>query len=356
MGILLSKSEDGFDDSSVIGSTIPASLKAVRKRKRCSQVGNFDAPRQRSSKRQKSSDFATPSSIVCQESYPEHKGTTISPDHIRPVLPMSLSAALEYAPNQSRRKKGRRSRGQVFAEAPADRPENGQVLSPETETLVVSPKRVRTMSHTSKATDTRTPTVHRKRKAPTSPYFGVVVTQLSSPPATPTPSPRRALEARSKVSVIESMAMPSSLPHFRPTSPDEFGLIQEKLRHEPWKMLVAVIFLNVTTAKMALPLLSQLFERWPTPEELSKGTLPLTYVSNSANFEELSAFLYPIGLYNKRAERLIDFSTMWLTNPPRHDVLTKRKGLAKYPATAISHLPGVTYSSCSSDNRWVYMP
>jgi methyl-CpG-binding domain protein 4 len=65
--------------------------------------------------------------------------------------------------------------------------------------------------------------------------------------------------------------MPSSLPHFRPTSPDEFGLIQEKLRYEPWKMLVAVIFLNVTTAKMALPLLGQLFERWPSPEVLSQG-------------------------------------------------------------------------------------
>jgi endonuclease III len=60
-----------------------------------------------------------------------------------------------------------------------------------------------------------------------------------------------------------------------------------------------------------------------------------------ADFDELSAFLYPIGLYNTRARRLIEFSTMWLREPPRRDVLTKRKGLAKYPPTAISHLPGV---------------
>jgi adenine-specific DNA glycosylase len=82
----------------------------------------------------------------------------------------------------------------------------------------------------------------------------------------------KSLKKKSKISIVETTTMPSSLPHFRPKSSDEFGLIQEKLRNEPWKMLVAVIFLNVTTAKMALPLLGELFERWPTPEVLSQGT------------------------------------------------------------------------------------
>jgi hypothetical protein len=109
-----------------------------------------------------------------------------------------------------------------------------------------------------------------KRKAPTSPYFISLAVQPSSPPTTTTSS-EKSLDKRSKISVIETWPMPSSLPHFRPTSPEEFGLIQEKLCYEPWKMLVAVIFLNVTTAKMALPLLGQLFERWPTPEALSRG-------------------------------------------------------------------------------------
>lgn len=78
-------------------------------------------------------------------------------------------------------------------------------------------------------------------------------------------------------------------------------------------------------------------------------------VSNLAIFEELSAFLYPIGLYNTRARRLIDFSTMWLASPPQHDVLTKRKGLTKYPATAISHLPGVCPNTLLTDHRWAFM-
>jgi hypothetical protein len=117
---------------------------------------------------------------------------------------------------------------------------------------------------------TTAPRATRKRKAPTSPYFDVPPSQLSTPPTTPKPSsPARVRE--SKVSVIESFDEPASLPHFRPTSPNEFGLIQEKLRHEPWKMLVAVMFLNKTTAKVAIPLLGQHFERWPTPEALSQG-------------------------------------------------------------------------------------
>lgn len=110
----------------------------------------------------------------------------------------------------------------------------------------------------------QTPTKPRsKRKAPISPYF-------KPPAAAPAPQSTKSPKG-SKISVVETEIDLPSLPHFRPTSLNEFGLIQEKLRHEPWKMLVAVIFLNVTTAKVALPLLGQLFERWPTPEVLSQG-------------------------------------------------------------------------------------
>ena len=190
-------------------------------------------------------------------------------------------------------------------------------------------------------TPTNSVKAKRERKSVISPYFNNPKPQLSSPPSTPTPSNLdKAFDKRSKISVVESYDTPPSLHHFHPTSSNEFGLIQEKLRHEPWKMLVAVVFLNVTTAKMALPLLAQLFERWPTPEALSQGMSSLR-LANEANFDELSTFLYPIGLYNTRAKRLIEFSTMWLSDPPRKDVLTRRKGLAKYPPTAISHLPGV---------------
>ena len=187
-----------------------------------------------------------------------------------------------------------------------------------------------------------TPKSKRKQKAPASPYFTPTERALPSPSTTPGKATTRTKQ--SKISVIESLDSPAPLHHFRPTSPNEFGLIQEKLRDEPWKMLVAVIFLNKTTAKMAIPLLAQLFQRWPTPQALSE-----------ANIEELTKFLYPIGLYNVRAKRLKDFSTQWIKDPPQRDVLKVRKGLKEYPPTAISHLPGVSVMAGDVNVRWVYM-
>ena len=109
---------------------------------------------------------------------------------------------------------------------------------------------------------------NKKRPLSVSPFF----------PSSPSSTPSKRIEKKSKISILETNSLPS-LPHFRPTSPNEFGLIQEKLRHEPWKMLVAVIFLNVTTAKMALPLLAELFKQWPTPEILSQGSSQLIVIA-----------------------------------------------------------------------------
>jgi hypothetical protein len=122
----------------------------------------------------------------------------------------------------------------------------------------------------------------RKKLILGSPYFkAMVLRELSSPLTTPTP--KKPSDKKSKISIAEKALLPS-FPHSRPTSPDEFGLIQEKLRHDPWRMLVAVIFLNVTTAKTALPLLAKLFDRWPTPEALSNGINPLENIADRSKF------------------------------------------------------------------------
>ena len=49
-----------------------------------------------------------------------------------------------------------------------------------------------------------------------------------------------------------------------PKSP--FGLIQEKLFNDPWRLLVGTIFLNKTAGKVAVPILWKFFELWPDPE------------------------------------------------------------------------------------------
>ena len=49
-----------------------------------------------------------------------------------------------------------------------------------------------------------------------------------------------------------------------PKSP--YNLIQESLFHDPWKLLIATIFLNRTTGGKAIPILWEFFKRFPNPE------------------------------------------------------------------------------------------
>merc|ERR1712223_978434 len=73
-----------------------------------------------------------------------------------------------------------------------------------------------------------------------------------------------------------------------PKSP--FNLIQEELYSEPWKLLLATIFLNKTNGKVALPLFWDFLTKWPNPESVCE-----------ASEEDIATFLQPIGLYNRRA-------------------------------------------------------
>ncbi|OCF42893.1 hypothetical protein I317_03244 [Kwoniella heveanensis CBS 569] len=47
-------------------------------------------------------------------------------------------------------------------------------------------------------------------------------------------------------------------------------LIQERLRYDPWKMLVATSLLNKTTGRAARPVLEILLQRWPSARELAE--------------------------------------------------------------------------------------
>jgi methyl-CpG-binding domain protein 4 len=80
-----------------------------------------------------------------------------------------------------------------------------------------------------------------------------------------------------------------------PKSP--YNLIQESLYQEPWKLLVATIFLNRTSGKVAIPLVWKFFDRWATPE-----------AAYSADKDELAQFLQPMGLNNRRADQIMRFS------------------------------------------------
>lgn len=84
-----------------------------------------------------------------------------------------------------------------------------------------------------------------------------------------------------------------------PKSP--FNLIQEQLYQDPWRLLLATIFLNKTNNKVALPLFWEFLSKWPNPEGVLK-----------ADEEEISTFLQPIGLFNRRAKVIKNFTQEFL--------------------------------------------
>ncbi|XP_027022690.1 methyl-CpG-binding domain protein 4 isoform X2 [Tachysurus fulvidraco] len=100
-----------------------------------------------------------------------------------------------------------------------------------------------------------------------------------------------------------------------PRSP--FKLVQETLFHDPWKLLVATIFLNRTSGKLAIPLLWQFFERYPSAE-----------VTRSSDWKPLSDLMQPLGLNSLRAKTLVRFSDEFLTKSWRYP--EELYGIGKY--------------------------
>uniref|UniRef100_A0A8C5D646 Methyl-CpG-binding domain protein 4 n=1 Tax=Gouania willdenowi TaxID=441366 RepID=A0A8C5D646_GOUWI len=100
-----------------------------------------------------------------------------------------------------------------------------------------------------------------------------------------------------------------------PRSP--FNLIQETLFHDPWKLLVATIFLNKTSGKMAIPVLWQFFERYPSAE-----------VTREAEWKPMSELMKPLGLYKLRAKTIIRFSDEYITKQWHYPI--ELHGIGKY--------------------------
>ncbi|KAL4743559.1 hypothetical protein BDV11DRAFT_201754 [Aspergillus similis] len=139
----------------------------------------------------------------------------------------------------------------------------------------------------------------------------------------------------------------SCLP-FPPIDAPAFGLVQEQLAHDPFRLLLATIFLNRTRGGVALPILFQVFDRYPTIEAMA-----------AANPHELISMIHRLGFQNQRARKCIALAQTWLNCPPSRG---KRYRKLNYPrktdgrdvkageciddedqriAWEIAHLPGV---------------
>lgn len=104
-----------------------------------------------------------------------------------------------------------------------------------------------------------------------------------------------------------------------PVSP--YGLIQETLWPDGWKILVACILLNLTTRRAMEKILPNVFRRYPTAEAMA-----------AADFDELSQMVAPLGFRNRRAKNLIDMSRRFLTS--NWDDPRDLPGVGEYAGTA----------------------
>lgn len=125
---------------------------------------------------------------------------------------------------------------------------------------------------------------------------------------TPSPTPKKASRpARNSVSALP----------IPPLAGDRFGLVQEELAGEPFRLLVAVTFLIRTPGRVAIPVFRQLMERYPTTQALA-----------DADPADIEAMMHHLGLSNQRTKTIQKYARTWLERPPSRDV---RYGIKDYP-------------------------
>jgi len=103
-----------------------------------------------------------------------------------------------------------------------------------------------------------------------------------------------------------------------PLTTSPYGLIQEELRGQPWRLLVACVMLNMTSIKQVRPVIEQFFLMFPTAQDAA--------VADQTTLAEL---LQPLGLHNRRAKSLIALSRAF--DGCWHDVV-ELPGVGRYAA------------------------
>lgn len=190
-----------------------------------------------------------------------------------------------------------------------------------------------------------------------SPHAARTMDQISegSPsPVKPARPPRPKLPKVSRY-FPRPLADPDSCLPFPSIDTPSFGLIQEQLAHDPFRLLIATIFLNRTRGGVAIPVLFRVFDRFPSVEAMAR-----------AEQSELVSMIHCLGFQNQRARKCIALAQTWISKPPSKG---KRYRKLHYPrkqdgrdvgseeciddgdprvAWEIAHLPGVGAYSLDS--------
>ncbi|GLC61884.1 hypothetical protein PLESTB_001814400 [Pleodorina starrii] len=104
-----------------------------------------------------------------------------------------------------------------------------------------------------------------------------------------------------------------------PASP--WGLIEEALYDNPWRLLVACILLNRTTGRQVRQVLGPLWRAYPTPEAMAR-----------ADPRVIADIVRPLGLQTRRAARLVRFSDEFMNK--QWTCPSQLHGVGRYAADA----------------------
>jgi len=129
-------------------------------------------------------------------------------------------------------------------------------------------------------------------------------------------TPRKSTESSPSPKKSRTPTGLSCIP-FPPLSSPTFGLIQEKLASDPFRLLIAVTFLIRTHGKHAIPVFYTLISKYPTPESLAE-----------AEVDDFVDIIRHLGLQNQRAATYQAYARIWLDDPP---VRGKRFAVKGYP-------------------------
>ena len=116
-----------------------------------------------------------------------------------------------------------------------------------------------------------------------------------------------------------------------------FGLMQEKLAHDPFRLLLATIFLNKTPGERAMPVFYQLMKMYPSPYELA-----------IANVADVAAIIHHLGFQNQRAHKCVEMAKEWVKSPP---ALGKRVRKLHYPRRGDGKDVGICETVADGDSR-----
>ncbi|KAI0913157.1 DNA glycosylase [Ustulina deusta] len=146
-----------------------------------------------------------------------------------------------------------------------------------------------------------------KRKA-RSPYFETTKAAAAAATSNPCAEELSSSSSKSPKKRRPPRGTISSLPFPRLDAP-RFGLIQEELASDPFRLLVAVTFLVRTTGRAAIPVFRALMDRYPTPSALAAAPAP-----------DVIAMIKHLGLGSVRAAAIQRYARLWVAEPPRDGV------------------------------------